>query len=147
MATTDGDPSAMAGADTEAPPFSPEQLLWIDKMILNRRTNPPVSVPLSSAATDEGPTDPLTTPASSTSKFLLYLLDKSIVIYVWGCAKHTCAVNSPPPPPSWVGTFPACMPVETWHFSKAAMYPSVGSVRSRRLVGATPLGTGTQRMG
>ena len=41
MATTDGDASATVGADAEVPLFSPEQLLWIDKMILNRRTDPP----------------------------------------------------------------------------------------------------------
>ena len=77
MATTDGDLSATVGADAEAPLFSPEQLLWIDRMILNRRTDPPVSVPLSSAATDEGHTDPLTTPALYTGKFFFFPLGTS----------------------------------------------------------------------
>ena len=131
MATTDGDASATVGADAEVPLFSPEQLLWIDKMILNRRTDPPVLVPLSSAATDKGHTDPLTTPASYTGKFFFSLLVQvHCNVRVGWCAQHIRPVNNSRR--GW--HIPGLHTCGTQCFPKAAMYPLVGSARSQRLI-------------
>ena len=60
-------------------------------------------------------------------------------MYVWGGVPNTYVRLTTP---AGVGTFPACTPVGTRCFPKAAMYPLVGSACSWRLVRATPPGSG-----
>ena len=140
MAITDRDPSATVGVDAKAPLFSPEQLLWIDRIILNRRTDPPPSRFLchqqpQTKVTRTHQLHRLRTPVSFS---LSLLVQVHCNVCVGGCAQHIHPVNNPRR--DW--HIPGLHTCGTRCFPKAAMYLLVGSPHSRCLVGATPPGSG-----
>lgn len=74
-------PAAIAGSSNhmanpaptaDSPPFSPEQLIWIDHMITNGQSLPQAATPQGqshdSASAQVPPFDPLRTPAFSSGK-------------------------------------------------------------------------------